>query len=172
MLLNNQYKYKENERPEIIYANGDTGIIKEQINNGFESSYIVELTRNKTNVIVDRLIRHNTKVSEPSDEEKASILEKYDYEVEKVNVGGQWYWSLGYVDYFPMSVAYASTVHKSQGLSLDRVQIDMRDYFFKNPAMLYVAMSRCRTLEGLRIVGNPSLMKIRCKIDERVKEFI
>ena len=42
---------------------------------------------------------------------------------------------------------YAITVHKSQGLTLDKVVIDMDKHFGRG--MTYVALSRCKSKEGL-----------------------
>lgn len=78
----------------------------------------------------------------------------------------------GTVNYMPLRLAYASTVHRSQGLSLDNVQIDFRDKFFGNPGSMYVALSRCRTPEGLRLVGNELLMARRTNINPLVKRFL
>jgi hypothetical protein len=78
----------------------------------------------------------------------------------------------GQVRYYPLQLAYATTVHKSQSLTLDRVQIDYRDNFFGQPAMLYVAMSRCRTLAGLRLVGSPERFARQCSIDERTVPWL
>jgi hypothetical protein len=78
----------------------------------------------------------------------------------------------GQVEYYPLRLAYASTVHKSQGLSLDRVQVDFRNAFFGNPAMIYVALSRCRTLEGLRLVGMREVFAGRCKVDGQVARWL
>lgn len=62
--------------------------------------------------------------------------------------------------------------HNCQGLSLDRVQIDFRHWMFSRPAMCYVALSRARTIEGLRIVGQPEVIASRCKIDPEVKKWL
>lgn len=74
----------------------------------------------------------------------------------------------GQIQYLPLRLAYASTVHKSQSLTLDRIQVDIRDRFFGQPAMEYVALSRVRTLAGLRIVGSPERFAAQCSVDERV----
>ena len=79
---------------------------------------------------------------------------------------------VGTVEYLPLRVAYGSTTHKSQGLSLDHVQINLRDGFFKSPGMTYVALSRCRTAEGLRIVGTVDGLRDRCKVDPRVRQWV
>ncbi len=48
---------------------------------------------------------------------------------------------------FPVRLAWAITIHKSQGLTFDHAIIDARDSFAHGQA--YVALSRCRTLEGM-----------------------
>lgn len=78
----------------------------------------------------------------------------------------------GQIEYYPIRLAYASTVHKVQGLTLDRVQIDIRNWMFKQPAMVYVALSRGRTVEGLRLVGMRELLATQCKCDERVRRWL
>lgn len=62
--------------------------------------------------------------------------------------------------------------HNSQGLTLDRIQLDIRNAFFGSPAMTYVAVSRCRTAEGLRVVGGEKLLAQRCKIDPKISRWI
>lgn len=64
-------------------------------------------------------------------------------------------WVIGWIQYMPIRLAWASTVHKAQGLTLDNVQIDARNRFAGSPAMMYVALSRCKTPQNIRIVASP-----------------
>ena len=53
---------------------------------------------------------------------------------------------------FPLRLAWAITIHKSQGATIQELTVDMRKPLFA-PGQLYVAMSRGVSLEGLHILG-------------------
>jgi len=80
--------------------------------------------------------------------------------------------------WWPLRLAWATTVHKAQGLTLDRVLLGLVDgsgnpeKFFRSPNMGYVALTRVRTPEGLTIVGSPTLMEQALVLDPHVRQWI
>lgn len=67
---------------------------------------------------------------------------------------------------YPLRLAWAITVHKSQGMSLDAVEVDLSRSF--EPGMGYVALSRVRTLNGLSILG---MNEKALEVNDAVLEF-
>jgi ATP-dependent exoDNAse (exonuclease V) alpha subunit len=79
---------------------------------------------------------------------------------------------MGGVTYMPLRLAWASTVHKAQGLTLDEVQLSVANHFWEQPGMCYVALSRARTAGGLKIVGSKELLAKRIQADKRLGEWL
>jgi ATP-dependent DNA helicase PIF1 len=66
----------------------------------------------------------------------------------------------------PLIPAYALTIHKSQGLTLDSAIVDCKNIFVSG--QLYVALSRVRTMTGLKIIN---FKKSQILVNENVKKF-
>ncbi|MBX2866907.1 AAA family ATPase [Candidatus Kaiserbacteria bacterium] len=76
---------------------------------------------------------------------------------------------LAEISQVPLRLAWAITIHKSQGMSLDAAEIDLRNAFTYGQG--YVALSRVRTLSGMKVLGlNANALMVDPKIirmDER-----
>jgi ATP-dependent exoDNAse (exonuclease V) alpha subunit len=69
----------------------------------------------------------------------------------------------------PLQLAWAVTIHKSQGLTFDRVHVHLGRGAF-SAGQTYVALSRCRTMEGMTLESPIGAGDVRC--DPRVVEFM
>jgi len=89
---------------------------------------------------------------------------RYSYNAEDDDIGEE---TLGTFTQFPIRLAWAVTIHKSQGLTFDKAIVDAGRSFA--PGQVYVALSRLRSMEGLVLrsrIGNDAVMT-----DARVLDF-
>lgn len=77
--------------------------------------------------------------------------------------------AIGSFTQLPFKLAWAITIHKSQGQTLDRLIVDLRGGTFA-PGQLYVALSRCTSMSGL-MLSRPVLPK-DMKTDRRILRFL
>lgn len=78
-------------------------------------------------------------------EKWSNIRYRYDEETGKVSQE-----EIGTFMQYPLKLAWALTIHKSQGLTFDRVTVDVGRGAFSG-GQTYVALSRCRSLEGISL---------------------
>ena len=76
---------------------------------------------------------------------------------------------------YPVQLAWALTIHKSQGLTFSNVRIDLGEGAFSS-GQAYVALSRCRSLEGMSLVSTINERDIfvksgHCAVQPYVQRF-
>jgi ATP-dependent DNA helicase PIF1 len=93
-------------------------------------------------------------------------LYRYVYDKEKKSLSQE---SIGTFLQYPLTLAWAVTIHKSQGKTFDRVDVDFGRGTFAH-GQAYVALSRCRTLEGMTL--RQPLKKSHIIMDWRVIKYL
>lgn len=108
--------------------------------NNFDAGYV-----NGTRARVLRISESGNPIVVTTDGDEI-VVERYTW-----RTYNDFHQELASVTQYPLRLAWAVTVHKSQGLSLDAAIIDLSQAF--TPGMGYVALSRVRSLEGLYLAG-------------------
>ena len=128
--------------PEKGYINGTTGIV-------------IDFSKDENLPIVKLSNGYTVKVP----------LEDWSMENDKGSITAK-------VSQLPLKLAWAITIHKSQGMTLDSAQIDLSKTFEVGQG--YVALSRIKNIEGLKLIGfnDTALMvdPLILSIDDRIKQ--
>ncbi len=120
--------------------------------------------------VISKLNKDEIEVSFPDDSEPA-IVEPYIWENKKFAVNKETNEIeeeiVGTFKQYPLKLAWAITVHKSQGLTFNKAIIDVQNAFA--PGQIYVALSRLSSLDGL-ILTSP-IPQNGIKIDRSIEDF-
>ncbi len=92
----------------------------------------------------------------------------FEYEYDKIN-GIITKNEIGSFYQYPIKLAWAITIHKSQGKTFNKLVLDIGKGTF-SPGQIYVALSRCTSLEGLKI--KKPISKKNIFIDKRIINFM
>ncbi len=128
------------------YFNGKIGTIKELSN----QKIVIACPGDSETIVVDPVEWEN--ISYKVDKDTLEIKEDI----------------IGRFKQFPLKLAWAITIHKSQGLTFEKAVIDTQAAFAHG--QVYVALSRCRTLEGM-VLSSPVISQ-GIETDDAVLRFI
>lgn len=108
---------------------------------------------------IDEKEPHNVSVLFPN-QKNPIVFEYYHWEVKEYSVSNGKLNTkvVSEIEQIPLRLAYALTIHKSQGQTYDNVAIKPDNIWI--PGQMYVALSRCTSIEGIQLLGNLSLTRL------------
>ena len=154
-----------NQRSEGVLecVNGDMGVVEGFGADG-EAEVHVRLDNGKSVTIAPHVWEKSAYFSEIDSKTNAPVMRRT---------------VIGSFEQIPLRLAYAITIHKSQGLSFDCVSLRLGRGCFDH-GQLYTALSRCRTLEGLQmdrrlvpadLIVDDAVVRFHTEMEERRDEM-
>jgi len=137
--------------------------VKNDINGRWVNGTLGEVEELSKDYIKVRLNENSSIV-----EVQAVDWEKIKYEYDN-NTGRIIAKVIGKLSQIPLKLAWALTIHKCQGQTLDKIHIDISSGVWEY-GHVYVALSRCRSLEGIKLRTKIWINDI--KVDSRVTDFL
>lgn len=128
------------------WVNGTIGIVEE-----LEENYVEVKLKNGNIVKVSTMVWQKIKYT--YDKESRKIIPEV----------------VGKLTQIPLKLAWAMTIHKSQGQTLGKIHLDISSGIWEN-GMLYVSLSRCRSFEDIKLESK--IFSNDIKVDARVVEFL
>lgn len=128
-----QVMFVRNDTEDKKYFNGKIGVVKSVEEDEEDDVLVVEFPETGDVIRVGKEVWHNIRYS--FDEQEQKIKEE----------------QLGLFRQFPVRLAWAVTIHKSQGLTFEKVVIDAGNAFAAG--QVYVALSRCVSMEGIILLS-------------------
>jgi len=140
------------------YVNGSTGVFRGIRIDGIDPFDLVDKDKTqdfifdeKGNLIVKGIGNHLELIVELDNGQTAYVLQYNWSKIKYKEISGQLFAeSEASFTQFPITLGYALTIHKSQGLSLPSIHIDFDNGCFDH-GQAYVAFSRCTSLEGITL---------------------
>lgn len=161
-------EFKASQAPVDINLNLKVGAQVMFVRNDVERRFVNGTIGKVTDLLDDKVI---VVVEKDDGQHKEIEVEKETWEIIKYKLndkGEPTAENMGNFTQFPLKLAWAITIHKSQGKTFDRVVIDLDKGAFAH-GQTYVALSRCRTLEG--IILKKKIRERDIQVDERIIDF-